>query len=129
MPSGTLRRMTDNAAPPVHHAIDYIEIAVDDVAAAKEFYGAAFDWEFTDYGPGYAGIRRADGGEQGGLNGQGARPRGGPLVLLWSADLDATLGAVTAAGGAVVEEPYEFPGGRRFHFLDPAGNELGVWGS
>ena len=121
--------MSEQSVPPVHHAIDYIEIGVDDVGVAKGFYAAAFDWEFTDYGPGYAGIRRADGGEAGGLSGQGARSRGGPLVLLWSADLDATAAAVTAAGGEVVEGPYEFPGGRRFHFLDPAGNELGVWGS
>ena len=52
---------------------------------------------------------------------------GGPLVLLYSADLDATVAAVEAAGGEVVEPPYAFPGGRRFHFRDPAGNELGVW--
>jgi hypothetical protein len=49
-------------------------------------------------------------------------------VLLWSADLDASVAAVTAAGGAVTEGPYDFPGGRRFHFRDPSGNELGVWG-
>jgi predicted enzyme related to lactoylglutathione lyase len=52
---------------------------------------------------------------------------GGPLVLLYSADLDRTLAAVTSAGGRVVSGPYEFPGGRRFHFQDPSGNELGVW--
>ena len=121
---------TDDPAAPVHHAIDYIEIGVDDVPAAKAFYAAAFGWQFSDYGPGYAGIRRLDGlGEQGGLSGDGARPRGGPLVLLWSADLDATAEAVTGAGGEVVQGPYAFPGGRRFHFLDPAGNELGVWGA
>ncbi len=117
-------------APPIHHAIDYIEIVVDDVGTAKAFYGAAFGWEFNDYGPTYAGIRRGDGGEQGGLNGGDAvRPRGGPLVLLWSADLDATVEAVRAAGGTIITGPYEFPGGRRFHFADVDGNELGVWGS
>lgn len=115
---------------PVHHAIDYIEIGVDDVQAAKAFYGSAFGWQFNDYGPGYAGIRRPDGvGEQGGLNGEGARPRGGPLILLWSADLDASVASVVEAGGVIAEQPYEFPGGRRFHFLDPSGNELGVWGA
>ncbi|MBU5873033.1 hypothetical protein JVW08_20190, partial [Vibrio cholerae O1] len=72
--------MTDDAAAAVHHAIDYVEIAVDDDDAAKAFYGAAFGWQFTDYGPTYAGIRRPGAsGEQGGLNGQGTRPRGGPL--------------------------------------------------
>jgi uncharacterized protein len=119
-----------DAAGPVHHAIDYIEIGVDDLDAAKAFYGSAFGWEFTDYGADYAGIRRPGGeGEQGGLNPHGRAGRGGPLVLLWSADLDATAKAVTAAGGTVVEGPYAFPGGRRFHFLDPAGNEAGVWGA
>ena len=53
------RMSTDDPEAPVHHAIDYIEIGVDDVAAAKAFYAAAFGWQFTDYGPGYAGIRRA----------------------------------------------------------------------
>ena len=122
--------MTTEKPEHVHHTIDYIEIGVDDVASAKAFYASAFDWQFTDYGPGYAGIRRPDrAGEQGGLSGDGARPRGGPLVLLWSADLDATAEAVVAAGGQIAQETYAFPGGRRFHFLDPAGNELGVWGA
>ena len=122
--------MTDQTSEPVHHSIDYIEIPVDDLSAAKKFYAAAFGWEFNDYGPDYAGIRRLGvPGEQGGLNGQGAGARGGPLVLLWSADLDATAGAVADSGGTVTEGPYHFPGGRRFHFTDPAGNELGVWGS
>lgn len=109
-----------------HHRIDYVEITVTDVAAAKAFYGTAFGWEFTDYGPGYAGIR-GDAAEVGGLA-QGAAPAtGGPLVLLYSDDLDGTVAAVRAAGGTVVREPYSFPGGRRFHFTDPGGTELGVW--
>jgi predicted enzyme related to lactoylglutathione lyase len=114
-----------------HHAIDYIELPVDDVAAAKAFYAAAFGWSFTDYGPEYAGIQHPTepGEEVGGLNGAGpAGPRGaGPFVLLYSTDLDASVAAVTAAGGTVTEGPYEFPGGRRFHFTDPARNALGVW--
>jgi uncharacterized protein len=72
-----------------HHAIDYIELRVSDLAAAKAFYGSAFGWAFND--------------------------------------LDGSVSAVEAAGGEVVEGPYEFPGGRRFHFTDPSGNELGVW--
>ena len=111
-----------------HHAIDYIEINVTDLAAAKEFYAAAFGWAFNDYGPEYAGIRSPDGeGEVGGLNPSREPQVGGPLVLLYSDDLDATVSAVESAGGRVLEGPYEFPGGRRFHFADPAGNELGVW--
>ncbi len=111
-----------------HHAIDYIELSVADLPTAKEFYGSAFGWTFNDYGPDYAGIRSPDGeGEVGGLNPAGSPGRGGPLVLLYSDDLDATVAAVRAAGGEVVEGPYDFPGGRRFHFTDPSGNELGVW--
>ena len=116
----------------IHHSIDYVELPVTDLAAAQAFYGAAFGWEFVPYGPGYAGIRTpAESGadEAGGLRlaESGDVTRGGPFVLLFSEDLDATLAAVRDAGGEVVEGPYEFPGGRRFHFLDPSGNELGVW--
>jgi len=111
-----------------HHAIDYVEIGVADVERARRFYADAFGWSFNDYGPGYAGIRSPDGsGEVGGLNGEGASPAGGPLVLLYSEDLDATLASVRTAGGTVVDEPFEFPGGRRFHFADPDGNRLGAW--
>jgi uncharacterized protein len=112
-----------------HHAIDYVEITVGDLATAKRFYGEAFGWQFTDYGPDYAGIRRPGGGEGevGGLRAGEPVGVGGPLVILFSADLEASAQAVTEAGGRVVEGPYEFPGGRRFEFTDPSGNELGVW--
>ncbi|MCK2213552.1 VOC family protein [Actinomadura sp. ATCC 31491] len=113
-----------------HHALDYVEIPATDLDRAKRFYGEAFGWRFNDYGPAYAGIRSPEGEgapEVGGLRlDEQARP-GGPLVLLYSADLDASAEAVTKAGGAVVNGPYAFPGGRRFHFTDPSGNELGVW--
>ena len=113
-----------------HHAIDYVELTVTDLAEAKRFYADAFGWEFNDYGVDYAGIRDGSGAsasEVGGLRaGTEVRP-GGPLVLLYSADLDQTLAAVTSAGGRVVDGPYGFPGGRRFHFQDTSGNELGVW--
>ncbi len=112
----------------IHHAISYIEINTHDLAAAKAFYGSAFGWEFNDYGDAYAGIRDAAGdGEVGGLNPAGQAGPGGPFVLLFSDDLDASVTAVEAAGGKVTEGPYEFPGGRRFHFTDPSGNELGVF--
>ncbi|MBB2924819.1 VOC family protein [Cellulomonas cellasea] len=116
----------------IHHSIDYVELPTTDLAAAREFYGAAFGWQFTAYGDGYAGIRTTaeDGSDEAGgltLAESSAITRGGPFVLLYTADLDATLDAVTRAGGTVVEGPYAFPGGRRFHFLDPSGNELGAW--
>ena len=112
---------------PVHHAIDYIEFTVRDLAEAKGFFAAAFGWAFNDYGPEYAGIQAPDGdGEVGGLR-PGEPAPGGPLVILYSDDLEATLDAVKAAGGRIVTEPFSFPGGRRFHFQDPSGNELAVW--
>jgi predicted enzyme related to lactoylglutathione lyase len=112
-----------------HHVIDYVEINVHDLTAARAFYEAAFGWAFNDYGPTYAGIRTPSGaGELGGLNATGQPGPGGPLVLLFSDDLDATVAAVESAGGAVAAGPYDFPGGRRFEFTDPSGNVLGVWG-
>jgi hypothetical protein len=109
-----------------HHAIDYVEFTVRDLAEAKRFYAAAFGWTFNDYGPAYAGIRGND-GEVGGLRETSHLQAGGPLVVLYSDDLEASLLAVQAAGGILVREPFSFPGGRRFHFTDPSGNELAVW--
>ena len=118
--------MSDDPAAHVHHAIDYIEFGVTDVSAAKAFYGAAFGWTFSDYGPDYAGIR-GEGREVGGFTKVASVRAGGPLVVLFSRDLEASLSKVRGAGGKVSTEPYEFPGGRRFHFTDPSGNELAVW--
>ena len=109
-----------------HHAIDYIEFTVSDLVKAKRFYTAAFGWTFTDYGPDYAGIQGGD-RELGGLRRTDELRLGGPLVVIYSDDLEASLDAVRSAGGKVVQEPFSFPGGRRFHFADPSGNELAVW--
>ena len=110
----------------VNHAIDYIEFCVTDMARAKRFYADAFGWEFNDYGPEYAGIRKPD-GEAGGLRAAPEVVTGGPLVILYSMDLERSLESVRAAGGRITLEPFRFPGGRRFQFLDPSGNELAVW--
>ena len=105
-----------------HHTIDYIEISVKDVDAAKAFYGSAFGWGFNDYGPEYAGIQ-GDGKEAGGLRrAEGVKP----LVMLYSDDIEATAEAVTKAGGTIVEPISAYPGGHRFEFTDPDGNRLGV---
>ena len=111
---------------PTPHAIDYVEISVLDLAAAKAFYAAAVGWAFTDYGPAYAGIQRADGREQGGLEEVAEVRTGGPLVVLASDDLEASLAQVQAAGGEIVQPIFAFPGGRRFHFADPSGTVLAV---
>ena len=109
-----------------HHQIDYVELTVRDLAEAKRFYTDAFGWSFNDYGPEYAGIRGGE-GELGGLRRTDELRLGGPLIILYSDDLEASLAAVTSAGGTVIQEPFSFPGGRRFHFADPSGNELAVW--
>lgn len=110
------------------HRINYVEFGAPDLEATKTFYAAAFGWSFNEYGPAYAGIRNPDGdGEIGGLNAETTPTRGGLLVLIESHDLDATLVSVRAAGGTITDGPYAYPGGRRFHFRDPVGNELGVY--
>ena len=111
-----------------HHTIDYIEFTVSDMAAARRFYAEAFGWTYNDYGPEYTGIRHSSGeGEVGGMRLDTQVVTGGPLVVLFSNDLEASVEAVRAAGGEIVVEPFAFPGGRRFHFKDPSGNELAAW--
>lgn len=122
------RRDPTEADAPMHthHAIDYVELTVRDLGEAKSFYERAFAWRFNDYGPEYAGIQGAE-RELGGLRQTTELRQGGPLVVLYSTDLESSLAAVEAAGGRVVTPPFSFPGGRRFHFADPSGNELAVW--
>ncbi|MEM1186782.1 MAG: VOC family protein [Planctomycetota bacterium] len=117
--------MTDQPKLP-HHEINYIEITVPEVAAAKRFYGRAFGWEFNDYGPTYAGIKKQSGGEVGGFT-EGERVTGGPLLVLFSQDLESSRNEVQQAGGKLTRDIFSFPGGRRFQFTDPFGNELAVW--
>lgn len=105
--------------------IDYVEFVVADIARACAFYGAAFGWRFTDYGPSYCEFR--DGRLSGGFTTEGAVRPGGPLVILYAADLEAAQARVEAAGGQIAQAIFDFPGGRRFHFTDPDGYELAVW--
>ena len=112
-----------------HHAIDYIELNVVDLAASRAFYERAFGWEFNDYGPDYAGIRHPPARARS-VGWGSARPaRGGALVLLYSDDLDASVVAVEAAGGSVVQAPYDFPGGRRFIFTDNSRQSISECGA
>ena len=111
----------------MNERIDYVELSVGDLGATKSFYASAFGWGFTDYGPTYAGFENA--GLDGGLAAGEATAAAGPLVILKADDLEDALARVEAAGGKVTAPIFEFPGGRRFHFRDPAGNELGVWGA
>ena len=109
-----------------HHQIDYVEISVLDIEASKKFFSDAFEWEFTDYAPHYVGLKK-NGQEFGGLAQVEKVNGGGPLVILFSNELEKTLEQVKNAGGTIVKEIFEFPGGRRFHLHDPSGNEFAVW--
>ncbi|WP_372340452.1 VOC family protein [Parvularcula sp. IMCC14364] len=107
--------------------IDYIEFPATDMAATKAFYAAAFGWQFTDYGPDYASFDKASAGMDGGFTTETEVRPTGTLAVLYAADLEAALEKVKAAGGEIVQDIFSFPGGRRFHFRDPSGNELAVW--
>lgn len=105
--------------------IDYLEFSVTDITAAKAFYSAVFEWSFTDYGPEYTSFH--DGRLGGGFRQSVEVEHGGPLVVLYSTDLEGIEEKIKRHGGRIVKDTFEFPGGRRFHFTDPAGNELAVW--
>ncbi len=104
--------------------IDYVEFPGGDLVTTKRFYEQAFGWSFTDYGPSYSAF---DEGLDGGFNADAADQARSPLVILYAGDLEAAEAKVRAAGGEIVRPPSDFPGGRRFHFRDPSGNELAVW--
>lgn len=104
--------------------IDYVEFGAGDLVGLKRFYGEAFGWSFTDYGPSYAAMNE---GLDGGFDADAADAPRKPLVILYAHDLEAMEAKVRAAGGAIVKPIFSFPGGRRFHFTDPSGNELAVW--
>jgi predicted enzyme related to lactoylglutathione lyase len=105
--------------------LDFVEFGAPDLTAVKQFYGDVFGWQFTDYGPDYTSF--GDGRLNGGFRRIARVAPGGPLVVIFSTDLERMTAAVTGAGGRIVQPIFSFPGGRRFHFLDPAGNELAVW--
>ena len=105
--------------------IDYVEMNVADIARSKAFYGKAFGWTFKDYGPDYCEF--ADGRLTGGFTTHAPPTPGGPLVILYADDLADTQRRVETSGGRIIKPIFEFPGGRRFHFLDPDGYELAVW--
>jgi len=104
--------------------IAYVELPSRDVAACKLFYGSLFGWSFQDYGPTYAAF--SDAGLEGGFNGDSEGQTKAPLLVLDSDDIEAMLEKVKAAGGVITLPIFSFPGGRRFHFTDPSGNELAV---
>jgi hypothetical protein len=105
--------------------IDYIEFPASDIGRSKQFYSTVFGWKFEDYGPDYTSF--SDGRIAGGFTTDRSAPAQGLLVVLYAGDLAGTQRSIEAAGGRIVRDIFSFPGGRRFHFTDPNGNELAVW--
>lgn len=110
--------------PENENQIDYIELPAGNIGAAKQFYGTVFGWTFEDYGPDYTTF--FDGRLAGGFTKDAPAPSQG-LLVIYAGDLAAVQQKIKAAGGVIVKETFSFPGGRRFHFTDPNGNQLAVW--
>ncbi|HEU4486039.1 MAG TPA: VOC family protein [Povalibacter sp.] len=111
-----------------NHTIDFVEFpvaAVPQIASVRQFYGSVFGWQFKEWGEDY--IDTADSQLGCGFNADGAHRATQPLVVIYSTDLEAARRGTVAAGGTISREIFSFPGGRRCHFIDPAGNELAVW--
>lgn len=107
-----------------NHQIDYIELGTTNIEQVKTFYGTVFGWSFTDHGPDYTSFN--DGQTDGGFTTQ-SEPGSNPLIVIYANDLEATCEQIKVNGGQISKEIFSFPGGRRFHFTDPSGNELAVW--
>ena len=105
--------------------INYVEFYAPDLSKIKEFYSKVFGWEFTDYGPGYTSFENS--GIAGGFEKSDKPIVNGALVVLLHPSPEAMVKKVIEAGGTISVDIFKFPGGRRFQFLDPAGNELGLW--
>ena len=105
--------------------LDYVELPVTNVAASKAFFEAAFGWSMTAFGPSYAATMSGD--TDIGLQGDKAECSAAPLAIVRVDDLEASLAAVVANSGTITKPIFSFPGGRRFHFREPGGCELGVW--
>ncbi|MBU0536895.1 MAG: VOC family protein [Gammaproteobacteria bacterium] len=112
----------------IHGKINYIELPAADIEAVKAFFTKAFGWSFTDYGPDYTAF--ADEGLDGGFyraDLSASTANGSALVVFYSETLEETRSTVVLSGGTILKEIFDFPGGRRFHFADPNGNEFAVW--
>lgn len=111
-----------------HEKLNYVEFAARDLLATKTFFSNVFDWEFVDYGPEYSAFSNQglDGGfYQADMCSQTSN--GAALLVFYSADIQATLQKVINCGGTIIKPLFDFPGGCRFHFSEPSGNEFAVW--
>jgi uncharacterized protein len=110
------------------NGIDFIELPAENVGClnkAKDFYEGVFEWSYKDWGDDYADTQSS--GLSSGINADPSHRPGYPLVVIYASDLEDVREKVVASGGVITREVFSFPGGRRFHFTDPAGNELAVW--
>jgi len=112
-----------------HEKMNYVEFPAKDLAGTKAFFESVFGWSFVDYGPEYTAF------ENQGLDGgffqsdlASSTEKGAALIVFYSNQLEVTLAKVERAGGSILRPIYSFPGGRRFHFTEPSGNEFAVWG-
>lgn len=105
--------------------IDYIEFKAKDLGLIKNFYNQLFGWTFTDYGPTYTAF--SDSGVAGGFEKTDSAITNGALIVLYHEDLTTLKSNIIRIGGEIYKDIFSFPGGRRFHFRDPSGNELAVW--
>jgi predicted enzyme related to lactoylglutathione lyase len=118
-----------------HEKINYLELPAKDIVASKQFFSQVFNWQFTDYsqgenGPEYSAFSAESAGLEGGFYRADlatSTHSGSALVVFYSQALEQTEQKITAAGGSIVKDIFSFPGGRRFHFTDPSGNEFAVW--
>ena len=111
-----------------HKKLNYVEFPASDIVATKAFFTAVFNWEFVDYGPEYTAFSNQ------GLDGgfykadlQSRAENGAALLVFFSDDIHATMAEVKHYGGTIIQEIFDFPGGCRFHFSEPSGNEFAVW--
>ncbi len=111
-----------------HEKINYVEFPAKDIEATKRFFTTVFGWSFEDYGPEYTAFSNE--GLDGGFfrsDRSTSTENGSALIVFYSRDLEQTQAKIERAGGAIVKPTFAFPGGRRFHFADPNGNEYAVW--
>lgn len=111
-----------------HEKINYVEFPVKDMEATKAFFTKVFGWSFTDYGPDYSAFSNE--GLDGGFFKSGlsvSTKKGSALIIFYSNNLEQTQSKIEQAGGIIIKPIFSFPGGRRFHFGDPNGNEYAVW--
>lgn len=112
-----------------HEKLNYLEYPARDLSATKVFFSSVFGWRFTDYGPEYTAFDNQ--GLEGGFflsELTSNSDAGAALSVFFSQDLHSTLDKIVAAGGTIIKPIFDFPGGCRFHFTEPSGNEFAVWG-